>query len=95
MSKKRQMTGALTLLEKAMGIETRKNLTEGIGNEHYELASGWMNGVVSNAQVAKALGLTSVDELGVESTDYQSAVMRMAVWLRDGVKRKKITVVAA
>lgn len=91
-SKARVDTGSKTLLEKAIEKKTTAPITHRIGNEHYELALAWMTGMVTNAQVASALELVFVDDVGNVRTDSHSAVYRMAVYLREAFLRGKINV---
>lgn len=86
-SRKRSQTGEMTLLEKALGMNVRLPITHGIGNEHYELAIAWMQGLVTISQAGRALGLVSEDELGIIKIDNSLVVNRMAVWFREAVKR--------
>lgn len=86
-SRRKQATGSVTLLEKAVGHKGYTPIIHGIGNENYELAVAWANGEITNSQVAFALGLVKTDEIGLTKSDNMRAVYRMASYMREAIKR--------
>lgn len=91
-SRRRQETGSMTLLEKALGYKGYTPIIHGVGNEHYELACAWLNGEVTNSQVANALGLSKTDKIGLTKHDNMRAVYRMATYAREAIKRDKVKI---
>lgn len=91
-SRKRQQTGSMTLLEKAVGYKGFEPIIHGIGNEHYELAVAWVMGQVTNSQVAEALGLRKTNGVGLSKGSNLLAVYRMAAYLREAIKRDVLKV---
>lgn len=91
-SRKRDRFGSMTLVEKAVGFKGYTPVVHGVGNEHYELAAAWVNGEVTNSQVAHALGMSKTDKLGLTRQDNLRAVYRMASYLREAVRRDKLSI---
>ena len=91
-SRKRQRTGEVTLLEKALGYKPLYPIAHGIGNENFELALAWATGVITTSQAASAIGFVTHDEFGVVHIETTRTLARMASWIREASKRSKLQI---